>query len=107
MLQLVAPDGKLVCLEFPTWKDPKTAGPPFALRPEFYVAHLSRPGVHVPYNEDGYLAKDATSGEDLDLENGATARRLERISHFPSQKSHDYGIENNVDWVSIWKHGGS
>lgn len=29
--QLLAKDGRLVCLEFPTYKAPSTGGPPFGL----------------------------------------------------------------------------
>lgn len=105
MLHLLSPTGTLVCLEFPTWKDPVSAGPPYGLRPEFYVAHLSRPGVHLPYDSQGYLKKDALRGEEVDLESSSTARRLERVAHFRAEKTHDYGIDNNVDWISVWKHG--
>ena len=31
MADLLAPAGQLVCLEFPLWKDPKLAGPPWGL----------------------------------------------------------------------------
>lgn len=107
MLRLLSPTGKLVCLEFPTWKDPVSAGPPFGLRPEFYTAHLARPGVHLPYDSQGYLEKDALEwgGREVDLESSATARRLERVAHIRAEKTHDYGIEGNVDWVSVWQHG--
>lgn len=103
MFRLLSPTGKLICLEFPTWKDPVSAGPPWGLRPEFYVAHLSRPGVHLPYDKQGYLQKDEL-GEEPDLESAKTSRRLERVERIRAEKTHDYGVEGNVDWISVWQH---
>ena len=89
-----APDGNLICLEFPTYKDPLTNGPPFGVRPETYVEHLSHPGENVPYNENGHAKENV-------LEK-ANPEALERISHWQPKRSHPVG--QGTDWISIWRH---
>ncbi|KAF4636924.1 hypothetical protein G7Y89_g1150 [Cudoniella acicularis] len=97
--QLLAPEGRLVCLEFPTYKPPSTGGPPWALPPKIYMAHLSRPGEKIPYGEDGSL-QESELGEPS--EDG-----LVRIAHFQPTRTHQIGYSDEgkvTDWVSVWSH---
>ncbi|KAL9086638.1 MAG: hypothetical protein Q9159_004047 [Coniocarpon cinnabarinum] len=93
MSKLLKSGGRLVCLEFPTYKEPESGGPPFALPPEVYVAHLSNPGEQIPYrsglperSESHKLNKDS----------------LRRIAHWRAKRTHEIG--QGTDNVSIWEH---
>lgn len=100
--ELLAPEGRIVCLEFPTYKEPSTGGPPWALPPKIYMAHLPRPGKELPYTEDGEL-KESEIGEPS--ENG-----LRRIEHFQPKRTHAIGYSEDgkvTDWISIWAHPSS
>lgn len=100
--ELLAPEGRLVCVEFPTYKPPSTSGPPWALPPKVYMAHLPRPGQEVPYAEDGELL-DAKLGEPS--KNG-----LVRVEHFQPTRTHQigYNVEGKVtDWIGVWAHPNS
>lgn len=94
MSRILAEDGALICLEFPSKKDPKLAGPPWALPPEVYLAHLSHPGEDISYGEDGYV-KDVS---DQSRSPGA----LERFAHFQPTRTHEIG--QGQDWISVWRH---
>lgn len=96
VFQLLAgpPSGNLICIEFPTYKDPKTGGPPYALPPKVYVEHLSHPGTDIPYDEGGHV-KEGTLGEPSD-------EGLERIAHWQPERTHAIG--KGTDWVGIWRH---
>lgn len=96
MSTLLAPasKGHLICLEFPTYKDPSTGGPPWAVRPETYIQHLSRPGEEVPYDEQGFV-KDDADGKPND-------KALERVAHWKAERTHEIG--KGHDCVSIWQH---
>ncbi|KAG9243255.1 thiol methyltransferas-like protein [Calycina marina] len=97
--ELLAPTGKLICLEFPTYKPPSTGGPPWALPPKIYMAHLPRPGEKLLYEEDGDLL-ESKLGE-------PSNRSLTRIEHFQPQRTHNvgYGEDGKVtDWISVWSH---
>lgn len=96
--QLLAsgPDSRLVCLEFPTSKDLKSGGPPFGVRPETYVAFLSRPGEDLPLGEDGNLKTHAPE---------AKPNALVRIAHWQPDRTHEIG--KGTDWISVWKHHNS
>lgn len=95
MCQLLrpVPDSNLVCVEFPTYKDPSTGGPPFGLPPEVYLAHLSRPGEAVPYDETGHLVEIA-----VDEKRHAA---FERIAHWQPERTHEIG--KGTDWISVWR----
>lgn len=94
--QLLAhePSGYLLCIEFPTYKDPLTKGPPFGLRPEVYVEHLSHPGKEIPYDDKGHV-KEGTIGN-------PSQEGLERIAHWQPVRTHEIG--KGTDWCSIWRH---
>lgn len=93
-LLAIAPPGNLVCVEFPTYKDPKTKGPPFGLRPDVYVEHLSHPGKEVPYDNDGHVKEGILTA--------ASSEAFERIAHWQPERTHEVG--KGTDWVSIWRH---
>ncbi|KAJ9658056.1 hypothetical protein H2201_007951 [Coniosporium apollinis] len=96
MSQLLAPSGVLICVEFPTYKPPSTGGPPWALPPAVYEAHLSRPGEEVAYNDEGYVDQKPGWNEP------SNAAALVRIAHWQPERTHEVG--KGTDWVSIWRH---
>lgn len=95
---LLAQEGRLVCLEFPLYKDPKIGGPPFGMNAEAYVAHLSRPGEELKYNEKGY-----PEGTEEDFVKGRNVEKgLERVERWKPERTHKIG--EGTDHVSVWKH---
>ena len=95
MSQLLAPSpAVLICLEFPTYKDPSAGGPLFALPSAVYLQHLSRPGETIPYDEKGYVVEQTT------LE--ANQKGLIRIAHWKAKRTHKIG--EWTDHISIWRH---
>ena len=102
IVELLAPQGRIVCVEFPTYKPPSTGGPPWALPPKIYMAHLKRPGKDLPYAADGELEESKLGEESKD--------GLVRLDHFQPERTHEigYGADGKVtDWVSIWGHRSS
>lgn len=97
MSKLLSPTGRLVCIEFPTYKDPKDGGPPWALPPEVYEAHLSKPGQEIPYDEDGRPVMERKEDGELVLGEGA----LERVAHFKPERTFEIG--RGTDWISVWR----
>ncbi|KAG8625305.1 hypothetical protein KVT40_007056 [Elsinoe batatas] len=96
MAELLAPHGRLVCLEFPTYKEPSTAGPPWAVRPVEYVGYLSKPGEKLEYDSDGFV-------KGIDEENPSRSEKgLIRVAHYQPDRTHEIG--KGTDWVAIWKH---
>ncbi|RMZ85387.1 hypothetical protein DV737_g788, partial [Chaetothyriales sp. CBS 132003] len=90
---------RLICLEFPTQKQPSTRGPPYGSPPEAYMAHLSHPGSKVPYDEAGNVKHNALA------ESNPAA--LERIGHWHPADTHALGRDeagNIQDYVSVWRH---
>lgn len=98
MAQLLSPTGVLVCVEWPSTKDPKAGGPPWPLSPCVYTAHLPRPGQKLAYSEDDVLLEEKLGAEAKD--------GLRRVAHFHPKKTHDAGITNGsvTDYVGVWKH---
>lgn len=95
MAELLEPDGRLICLEFPNGKDPRTGGPPFGLNPDVYVAHLSHPGEELAYTPEGYPEKSYAEGS-------RTEGGLRRLDHWQPERTHAVG--QGKDWVSVWGH---
>jgi hypothetical protein len=93
MSNLLAPSGNLVCLEFPTYKEPSTGGPPWALPPAVYEMLLPRPGEEIQYDEEGYVVKEEKVPSD---------KGLTRVAHWQPDRTHEIG--KGTDWVGIWKH---
>jgi SAM-dependent methyltransferase len=99
LCELLAPKGRLVCLEFPTYKPPSTGGPPWALPPQMYLAHLTRPGDILPYGEDGELLESKLKEPNK--------KGLQRIAHFQPQRTHEIGYSQDgkvTDWIGVWRH---
>jgi len=92
--QLLAPTGRLICLEFPTHTSPASGGPPWALPPVVYEEILSRPGEEISYDDDMNVVVQTPVRDNV--------KALERIAHWQPERTHEAGI--GTDWVSIWKH---
>ena len=96
MAQLLRPEGRFICVEFPTYKPPTTGGPPWACPSIEYVALLSKPGEMPRYDEQGYPTG-------VDEENPErSSKALVRISHYMPERTHEIG--KGTDWVSVWRH---
>ena len=95
MSELLAQTGTLICLEFPTYKDPKTGGPPWGLTPETYEMLLPYPGEEPEYDDKGYVVKREGRAEN--------PRGLRRVAHWKAERTHPIGQGN--DCVSLWQHG--
>ncbi|XMA13160.1 hypothetical protein WAI453_005951 [Rhynchosporium graminicola] len=98
-VDLLTPEGRIVCVEFPAYKPPSTGGPSWALPPKVYLAHLTRPGEELPYAEDGEL-QDSKLGE-------SSKNGLVRVAHFQPERTHQIGYDAEgkvTDWVSVWMH---
>lgn len=96
MANLLAPNGRLVCLEFPTYKDPSTGGPPFALPPEVYEMLLPYPGEDIKYNAEGHVVKE---------DKKPTEKGLIRLAHWQPDRTHEVGA--GTDWIGVWSKPGS
>jgi len=90
-------DGKLLCLEFPTYKEPHTGGPPFGLDSNVYLAHLGRPGETLAYTEEGYPEDKYYHG---DVETASTG--LVRVDYWAPERTFDIG--KGTDKMSVWMH---
>ncbi|KAK8116291.1 hypothetical protein PG984_012793 [Apiospora sp. TS-2023a] len=95
---LLAPNARLVCLEFPSTKSPEEPGPPWAMNPHTYVAHLGHPGEEVATDEHGGVLKDKVEPP---REDG-----LMRLLHTKPPRTHAAGYKDGqvVDCISIWCH---
>lgn len=95
MSRLLADEGRLICIEFPSNKDPLLGGPPYALPPRVYVEHLGHPGEELPYSPDsGHVIEGSSKVKN--------AARLERIAHWMPERTHEIGKDS--DWMSVWQH---
>lgn len=94
MSTLLAPDGHLICLEFPLYKEPSTGGPPHGLREEVYVEHLKRPGDNIPYDKDGFVVPEAAASPN--------SHALTRLARWKPERTHKIG--EGTDHMSIWTH---
>ncbi|KAH7412072.1 S-adenosyl-L-methionine-dependent methyltransferase [Phaeosphaeria sp. MPI-PUGE-AT-0046c] len=97
MVELLSPDGILVCLEFPTHKPAKSGGPPWSLPPTVHQELLRRPGDDIIYNDDGTVV--ATDREESES-------ALIRVAHWTPKRTHNIAVINGVvrDCVSVWCH---
>ncbi|KAL5116648.1 hypothetical protein ACEQ8H_005397 [Pleosporales sp. CAS-2024a] len=97
MVQLLADDGILICLEFPTHKPAKSGGPPWSLPPTVHQELLKRPGDQVSYHEDGVVM--ATDRAESD-------KALVRVAHWTPKRTHEVAVIQGVvrDCVSVWQH---
>jgi hypothetical protein len=97
MKDLLAPDGMLICLEFPTHKPLASGGPPWALSPATYTELFKQPGQDIMYDAAGKAVQ-------TDRPNGPGA--LTRVAHYTPQRTHPVGVVQGVvrDFVSVWRH---
>ncbi|KAK6076082.1 thiol methyltransferase [Seiridium cupressi] len=98
MVDLLAPGGRLVCLEFPSAKPSSEPGPPWAAPQHAYVAYLGRPG-HEPVTDlHGGVLEDKVEEP---REGG-----LRRILHQEPQRTHPAGMSDGkmIDRISVWEH---
>ena len=98
MSNLLNKTGRLVCIEFPTYKEPSTGGPPWGLPPEVYEAHLMRPGEEVMNDAEGYVSKEYLE----QVRQRPNEKGLIRIAHWQPARTHEIG--KGTDWVGVWKH---
>ncbi|KAI9892024.1 MAG: hypothetical protein M1814_002219 [Vezdaea aestivalis] len=89
------PDSSLICLEFPTYKDPAIGGPPHGLPAKVYVGHLSNPGKPLDYDDKGDLSNEALLTE-------PAKNALVVVKRWKPVRTHDVG--EDTDWVSVWRH---
>ena len=84
----------MITLEFPTYKDPKSGGPPYGITPQTYIEHFKHPGEDIPYDEAGHVVvrDDSQPGPES----------LERIDHWQPERTHEAG--KGTDWMSVWRH---
>ncbi|CAD6450104.1 2d253a80-84c3-4904-8f10-60554383f903 [Sclerotinia trifoliorum] len=97
--ELLSPEGRLICLEFPSTKSPSIGGPPWAMPPRIYEGHLSRPGEVLPYTETCELEVEKLGAPH---QNG-----LQRTAHFHPKRTNRGGYDSDgkiTDWVSVWTH---
>lgn len=111
MSELLAPEGFLVCLEWPLQKSPKEGGPPHGLSAELYEELLRKPGQEVKYDDDddgeGYVvvssAGDSTTSGGGD--DGRAKNALVRLERYRPSRTHEAGKDS--DFISIWKRAGN
>jgi hypothetical protein len=99
MSELLKPDGRLVCLEWPLKKSLSTGGPPWGVSAEAYLAHLSHPGEDIEYDENGPAMKS------LPKTPGKSA--LRQLARIKPARTHKPGCDedgNVDDHISVWAH---
>lgn len=87
----------LVTLEFPTYKAPSLGGPPWAVRPAFYVALLATPGRQISYGED-CVVEGLEDEDKVEVAPGG----LRRYAHFRPART--FEISGGTDWIGVWRH---
>ncbi|MCJ1393400.1 hypothetical protein MMC18_006274 [Xylographa bjoerkii] len=93
MKNLLTTKGRLICLEFPTYKSLSAPGPPWALRPEIYLEHLAHPGIDIPYDQEGRIK--------INVSGPPGKGSFQRLAHWQPERTHEIG--KGTDWVSIWR----
>lgn len=91
MSELLAPNGVLVCLEFPLYKDPKLPGPPWGLK-----------GVHwnlLAKGGNGLVLMDPVSA--TPDESASEEGLFERILYLQPERTFEIG--QGTDMLSVWK----
>lgn len=99
MTELLAPGGRLVCLEFPRSKPSSEPGPPWATPSHAYVAYLGRPGREPATDEHGSVLEDEVAEQP---EKGG----LRRIVYEAPARTHSAGVKDGqtIDRISVWEH---
>ncbi|KAI1109283.1 S-adenosyl-L-methionine-dependent methyltransferase [Nemania sp. NC0429] len=101
MRSLLAPGGRLVCLEFPAEKKASEPGPPWAASPAEYLAYLSKPGAQPRRDEHGGVIAE-------EVESPVSGGGLRRLVHIKPGRTHASGMEDGriQDNISVWAHAG-
>ncbi|KAI0394654.1 S-adenosyl-L-methionine-dependent methyltransferase [Xylariaceae sp. FL0594] len=96
MRSLLAPGGRLVCLEFPSEKKASEGGPPWAAPPEEYVGYLSNPGAAPRRDENGGVIAGKVETP--------MPGSLKRLLHIKPKRTHTSGmVDGRVqDFISVW-----
>ena len=99
MVALLAPKGRLVCLEFPSGKPLRDDGPPWGLNPEVYEALLAAPGepIHYDRSGDGSVVSIPSPKPRDDA--------IHRLSLIKPARTHPAGMEEDGsvrDFISVW-----
>lgn len=94
MSKLLAPTGRLICIEYPLGKDPKTGGPPHGLERELYEQLFAKPGEEVRYNDSGHVCEDRSGDK--------TASALVKVEDWQPPRIFD--DQKGQIMVSVWKH---
>jgi hypothetical protein len=107
--------GRLICVEFPSYKLETAGGPPWAFTSKVHLAHLRRPGENLEYAYNKEAVKDANPTEERwVLEEGKLRELPEgprdglvRVEYFKPERTHDVGYNEQgevTDMVSVWTH---
>ncbi|KAI2630079.1 S-adenosyl-L-methionine-dependent methyltransferase [Xylaria nigripes] len=98
MKSLLAPAGRLVCLEFPAEKTASEPGPPWAAPPSDYLAYLANPGAQPQTDEHGGVLPELV---ELPVPGG-----IKRLVHVKPSRTHKSGTQDGrvQDFVSVWAH---
>lgn len=91
MAELLSPDGILVCLEFPLYKDVEAIGPPWGLKGVYWNL-LAKGG-------DGIL-KNESSGEGDD-DTSELNGKFTRVMYYKPTRSYESG--KGTDMISVWR----
>lgn len=89
MRDLLAPQGILVCLEFPLFKEPDTPGPPWPLQGVYW--DLLVEGGHGLQP----MAENTSRGA------GRKQGQFERVLYLRPEESHEQG--RGTDMLSVWQ----
>ncbi|KAI5462360.1 S-adenosyl-L-methionine-dependent methyltransferase [Mariannaea sp. PMI_226] len=95
--ELLAHDGRLVCLEFPTAKPMSADGPPWGVSPELYEALLSAPGEEILYHANGTVNETPSPKPRVE--------GLHRLSLIKPLRTHSKGTSDDgsvLDFISVW-----
>ncbi|RDA88310.1 hypothetical protein CP532_6592 [Ophiocordyceps camponoti-leonardi (nom. inval.)] len=97
LAQLIVPDGRLICLEFPSSKPMSAPGPPWGVKPELYEVLLSAPGEAPSYHPDGTVVVDPIAQPRCDA--------LHRLAIIKPSRTHGAGTAPDgsvTDFISVW-----
>ena len=94
MSQLLSPDGRLICLEYPLGKDPKRGGPPHGLQHELYEQLFAKPGQEVNYNLSGHVCEDRSGVK--------TDNALVKVDEWIPERI--FEPQKGQIMVSVWRH---
>lgn len=93
MARVLKPNGLLICLEFPMYKDPQLPGPPWGLKGVHWNV-LSQGGDGVITGEVGDDGKEKAA-------DGTDAGEFCRILYIKPARS--YEVAKGTDMVSVYK----